>query len=224
MANEAVIQTRFVLASGSPRRRVLVHRFARPFEVDVPTGPEGGMEGSETPAELVSRLSIGKAKEVANRTDGAVVLAADTQVVLDGECLGKPSDKVAAARMLRFLRGRIHIVVTGVTLLDANSGRSRTSVKKTDVTMRHYSNAEIEAYVASGEPYDKAGGYAVQDTEFCPAVKVRGCYLNVVGLPLCDVVSLLESMGLCMRLNPNCEGAHECGCCRLGAEIGTATL
>ena len=108
------------------------------------------------------------------------MLAADTQVVLDGESLGKPADGADAVRMLGALRGREHTVITGVTLLDAGPGRMRTSVRPSDVTMRRYSDAEIWAYVATGDPFDKAGAYAVQDVEFRPAT-VRGCYLNVVG-------------------------------------------
>ena len=129
------------------------------------------------------------------RDRGAVVIAADTAVVLEGDVLGKPADNAEAARMLHSLRGRVHTVVTGVTLLDSRSGRRLSRAKITDVTMRHYSDREIAAYIATGEHLDKAGSYAVQDETFRPAQDVHGCYLNAVGFPLCEVVDPLGADG-----------------------------
>ena len=208
---------RLVLGSGSPRRVELMGAFSEAVEVDAPVRPEGSRHGSETPVEMVSRLSRSKAEEVAERTRGAVVLAADTQVVLDGESLGKPSDGDEAVRMLEALRGRDHVVITGVTLLDRGAGRMRTSVKPADVTMRRYSDAETWAYVATGDPFDKAGAYAVQDGDFRPAT-VRGCYLNVVGLPLCEVTSLAEGMGIGLRVRPGWQPPSACSGCPLDTE------
>ena len=125
-----------MLGSGSPRRVELMRAFSDAVEVAPPARPEGPRREGETPVEMVSRLSRDKAEEVAGRAGDAVVLAADTQVVLDGESLGKPSDGADAARMLGALRGRGHVVLTGVTLLDAGPGRMRTSVMPSDVTMR----------------------------------------------------------------------------------------
>ena len=203
-----------MLGSGSPRRVELMRAFSDAVEVDSPTRPEGPRMEGETPVEMVSRLSRDKAEEVAERAGDAVVLAADTQVVLDGESLGKPSDGADAARMLGALRGRGHVVLTGVTLLDAGPGRMRTSVMPSDVTMRRYSDAEIWAYVATGDPLDKAGAYAVQDGKFRPAT-VRGCYLNVVGLPLCEVTSLVEGLGIGLRIRPGWRPPPDCEGCPL---------
>ncbi len=210
---------RLVLGSGSPRRVELMRAFSDAVEIDSPARPEGPRRDGETPVEMVSRLSKAKAEEVADRAGDAVVLAADTQVVLDGESLGKPADGDDAVRMLEALRGRSHVVVTGVTLLDAGRGRMRTSVRPSDVTMRRYSDAEIWAYVATGDPLDKAGAYAVQHGEFRPA-SVRGCYLNVVGLPLCDVVSLADGMGAGLRVRPGWRPPPECVGCPLDAGAG----
>ena len=210
-----------MLGSGSPRRVELMGAFSDAVIVDVPARPEGPRREGETPVEMVSRLSKDKAEEVAGRTGDAVVLAADTQVVLDGESLGKPSDDADAVRMLEALRGRDHVVITGVTLLDAGAGRMRTSVRPADVTMRRYSDAEIWAYVATGDPFDKAGAYAVQDGEFRPAA-VRGCYLNVVGLPLCEVVSLAEGMDMGLRVRPGWRPPTECKGCPLDSGAGGA--
>ena len=212
---------RLVLGSGSPRRGDLVRAFSDAVEVDPPARPEESRREGETPVEMVSRLSRDKAEEVAGRADDAVVLAADTQVVLDGESLGKPADGADAVRMLGALRGREHTVITGVTLLDAGPGRMRTSVRPSDVTMRRYSDAEIWAYVATGDPFDKAGAYAVQDVEFRPAT-VRGCYLNVVGLPLCEVASLADGMGLETGLRPGWRPPPECEGCPIDPEDGRA--
>ena len=203
-----------MLGSGSPRRKELVLAFSGLVEIDPPSRPEGARRANETPAEMVSRLSRAKAEEVAERAGDAVVLAADTQVVLDDEALGKPSDGPDAVRMLKALRGKAHVVLTGVTLLEARSGRRRTSVRTADVTMRRYSNAEIGAYAATGAPYGKAGAYGVQDRPFRPAT-VRGCYLNVVGLPLCEVASLAEGMGLGFPLRPGWQPPAECESCPL---------
>ena len=212
---------RLVLGSGSPRRGELVRAFSDAVEVDPPARPEGPRREGETPVEMVSRLSRDKAEEVAERAGDAVVLAADTQVVLDGESLGKPADGADAARMLGALRGRGHVVLTGVTLLEAGPGRMRTSVMPSDVMMRRYSDVEIWAYVATGDSFDKAGAYAVQDGEFRPAT-VRGCYLNVVGLPLCEVTSLAEGLGLGLSVRPGWVLPPECEGCPLDLRAGRA--
>ncbi len=127
---------------------------------------------------------------------GAIVLGADTEVVLDGRLLGKPRDAVDAARILKALRGRIHEVITGVALVEAPAGREETAAVTTRVRMGGYTDAEIEAYVATGEPLDKAGAYAVQGLGGRLIAQVDGCFSNVVGLPVTTTRRLLERWGL----------------------------
>ena len=145
----------------------------------------------------------------------ATVLGADTVVVVDGEILGKPSDACEATGMLRRLRGRAHSVVTGVTAMGGPAGQSRSIAKETRVVMRDYSDEEMATYVESGAALDKAGAYGVQDGSFHPALETHGCYLNVVGLPLCEVVPLLDGFGVQARLRPGWRPPRACGECPL---------
>ena len=207
---------RFVLASSSPRRREIINALDLDVELASPDDQEGPRRDGETAREMVLRLSLDKAQQVARPGGSAVVLAADTAVVHDGAVLGKPADAAEAARMLRALRGRPHTVITGVTALDSRSGRRDSAVSSTEVTMRPYSDAEISAYVATGEPMDKAGAYGVQDQRFRPAEEVRGCYLNVVGLPLCDVVDLLVRLDMRAPLRHGWRPPSRCRSCPLG--------
>ena len=124
---------------------------------------------------------------------------------LDGRVLGKPSSAAEAVEMLRSLRGREHRVVTAVALMDAATSEQAHAHRVSRVVMRAYSDDEIAAYVDSGDPMDKAGAYAVQSTDFAPAAEVRGCYLNVVGLPVCTLVKLADAFGV--RLTPALAGA-----------------
>lgn len=185
---------RLVLASASPRRADLLRQLGVPFEV-VPSGiaetlPPGPVR------EAVQALALAKARAVAGRVGLAVVLGADTAVVLAGKVFGKPESPEDARRMLRALRGREHEVITAVALVEAPSGRAETAAVVSRVLMREYSEAEIEAYVASGEPFDKAGAYAVQAAAGALVAKVDGCYTNVVGLPLTTTRRLLLGSGL----------------------------
>ena len=163
MGNTTTSARRLVLASRSRRRRRLVEALDLTVELVSPDGEEGGPLPGETPREFVCRMALEKARRVASQAEDCIVLAADTAVVLEGEVLGKPANGAEAARMLGKLRGRVHTVLTGVAALDGPSGRRVWSVKATDVTMRRYSDEEMAACVASGEPLDKAGAYAVQD-------------------------------------------------------------
>ena len=208
-------QKRLALASRSPRRREMVEAFVEPIEMVASEGDEGPPRDGETPEALVLRLSRAKVVEAASQVPRTVVLGADTVVVLDGEVLRKPASAAEARRMLASLRGRTHRVVTGVVALDSESGRTVMSTHSTDVTLRRYSDDEVDAYVGSGEPLDKAGSYAVQDASFHPAESVEGCYLNVVGLPLCDVVTLLAQMGVDANLKPDWQPPEQCLDCSL---------
>ena len=187
-------QRRLVLASASPRRADLLRQLGVPFEV-IPSEIEEAWP-PRPPRDAVAALALAKARAVARGLISAVVLGADTAVVLEGEVFGKPESPEDARRMLRALRGREHQVITGVALVEAPSGREATAAVVTRVLMREYSEDEIEAYVASGEPFDKAGAYAVQAAGGALVADVIGCYTNVVGLPITTTRRLLEGSGL----------------------------
>ena len=187
------MRRRLVLASASPRRAELLREIGVPFEI-IPSEIEEAWPPG-TPRDTVTALALTKARSVAMRVGSAVVLGADTAVVLDGRVLGKPVSPEEARRMLRELRGRQHEVVTGVAVVEAPAGRETATAVVTRVLMREYSEAEIEAYVATGEPFDKAGAYAIQGAGGALVEKVEGCYTNVVGLPLTTTRRLLEACG-----------------------------
>ena len=212
-----------VLASASPRRREIVGAFAWPVEVIAPGADEPIPHKGEAPEDFVSRLSSLKVETVADQVDGAIIIGADTAVVFDGAILGKPSDPAHAVGMLRRLRGKSHQVVTGVTVADRTSGRRTTGAVASTVAMRPYTEAEIDLYVRSGDPLDKAGAYAVQDQTFRPAASVNGCYLNVVGLPLCEVVAMFGRVGASVPLRTDWAPPPQCEACPLGApgRVGT---
>jgi len=144
------------------------------------------------PLAAAINVAAAKARAVAPQAD-EVVIAADTLVVVDDDVLAKPSDAFDARQMLERLRNRAHRVVTGTVL--ASARMSWAAAVETRVVMRDYTAGEVEAYIARGEPFDKAGGYAVQDQVFRPVLRLDGCYLNVVGLPLCAVAAGLNALG-----------------------------
>jgi septum formation protein len=154
----------------------------------------------ELPVHLAVRLAQGKARTVADRlrNEGAdgVVLGADTVVALDDQLLGKPADAAEARQMLATMRGRTHQVVTAICMLEIGSGHEETRTSAADVKMRLYSNEEIDAYIESGDPFDKAGGYAIQNTSFAPVEGWKGSYTAIMGLPLEDVAVLLGAFGI----------------------------
>lgn len=178
-----------ILASASPRRAELLRAAAIPFEVVVANVDESVLPG-EKPRDHVRRLAEAKARAVADRMAGRLVLAADTVVVVDGLILGKPADQADARRMLRLLSGRGHEVMTGVCL------DRRVEVAVTTVEFAPLSDAEIEWYVASGEPADKAGAYAIQGLASRFVTRLEGSYSNVVGLPVTLVYAMCREAGL----------------------------
>lgn len=180
---------RIVLASVSPRRAELLASAGVGFDVDAADVDESIRPG-ELPEPYVRRLAEAKSRAVAERHPESTVLAADTVVVLEGECLGKPRDAGEAAEMLRRLSGQVHEVLTGFTLRKA--GRADTGVCRTRVAFRDLTEAEISAYVESGEPMDKAGAYGIQSGAAHMVRRVEGSYSNVVGLPLAEVVESLR--------------------------------
>jgi len=187
-----------VLASASPRRRELLAQVGFKFDVrpaHIPEDPRAG----EDPIAYVTRLAREKAKVVyadltsnSRSEDGLVVLGADTTVTLDNHILGKPENARDAARMLRMLSGRSHHVITGVAVVTSRGAEVAAEV--TAVRFFTLTDAEIDAYVATGEPMDKAGAYAIQGLAARWIPRVEGCYFNVVGLPLALVSTLLEGV------------------------------
>ena len=178
---------RLVLASGSPRRRELLALLGLPFDV-VPVDVDESVPPGEMPRDLVRRLAIDKAGPlaVADLDADLVVLAADTTVDVAGEILGKPTDPDDARRMLRALSGRTHLVHTGVAVRRA--GRTLHEVVTTIVSMTPLTDSSIEWYLATGEPMDKAGAYAIQGAGGAFVAGIEGSASNVVGLPLPTVV------------------------------------
>lgn len=173
-----------ILASQSPRRRALLERIEVPFRIEVSPADET-LSASTPPSTAVQTLARRKAHPVAADHPSALVLAADTVVAHDDEILNKPEHPSHAAAMLRRLRGTAHTVYTGIALAQATTDRETTAVAGTDVVLAPLSDAEIEAYVASGSPMDKAGGYGIQDhTAPFFVERIVGDYYNVVGLPL----------------------------------------
>jgi septum formation protein len=183
-----------VLASASPRRRELLRGICDRFEV-VPSEIDETLDEGPTP-EAVARLALRKARAVAAHAPAAIVLAADTVVVIDGMALGKPAGAQEARAMLARLRGRQHEVVTGLAVVETGGAREASSAVVSRVLMASYPDTTIEAYVASGSPLDKAGGYAIQDLDGRLVDALVGSYTNVVGLPWEATRRLLEEFGV----------------------------
>lgn len=185
-----------ILASQSPRRRELLAQLDLPFEVVIADINENQHSG-EPPIEYARRLSREKAQAVATRLDAPALIAAADTIVVDGsDVLGKPSDAEEAAAMLRRLRGKTHTVYTAITLLNTATQQILTEHPASPVTMRYYTEQEIADYIATGDPMDKAGGYAIQHAGFHPVASFDSCYANVMGLPICRVARLLQAFGV----------------------------
>jgi len=186
---------KLILASSSPRRAEVLADAGFTFEVVAARVDESRRTGEQAEA-YVRRLAEAKARAVAGGVSPpAIVIAADTVVVMDGEVLGKPVSAEDAGRMLRRLSGRTHQVLTGLAVLKIPGGAARVEIETTRVTFAPLTEAEIEAYVASGEPLDKAGAYAIQGRGGRLVARVEGCYFNVVGLPLARLYRILREMG-----------------------------
>ncbi len=183
--------TRIILASASPRRLELLAALVPGFEV-VPSDASEDLTGD--PIADAERLALAKAEAVAAREPGALVIGADTIVFDEERSYGKPRDAADAAAMLRALRGRPHTVVTGVAVVAP--GRSVAGHSLAQVALTGLSEAAIEAYVASGRPFDKAGAYAIQDDDVPTVTSIDGCYCAVVGLPLWRLRAMLHEAGV----------------------------
>jgi septum formation protein len=186
---------KLILASSSPRRAEILANAGLPFSVLSSAVDESPYPG-ETPAALVQRLANAKADLVTARAVGpAIILAADTVVVLDDKILGKPSSIEDARHMLQQLGGRTHSVLTGVALVRLPDGERRQFIESTLVHFRPITDEELSSYLATAEPYDKAGAYAIQGQAGRYIPRIEGCYFNVVGLPLSRVVNELKTLG-----------------------------
>ncbi len=183
---------RLILASASPRRANLMKLVGFDFEVQHSPFQEGD-ETYTIPEVHVLEVSQKKADAVAENIDDGLVIGADTIVVLQDEILGKPADAADACDMLRRLSGKSHTVFTGFAFVDRPSGRVLSAYEKTEVTFRPVSDAEIEQYVATGNPLDKAGAYGIQDESALFVTAIHGCYYNVMGFPISRVYVALRS-------------------------------
>lgn len=184
-----------ILASGSPRRRMLLESLGLKFEVIPPPDEERIVTGDD-PRRVAENLAIQKARRVSELVPPALILAADTIVVKDGEIMGKPCDREDAVEMLRRLSGGEHQVITGVCLIDVAGRRELVDSEVTTVYFRQLSELEISRYVDSGEPFDKAGGYGIQGLGGVLVSRIEGCFYNVVGLPLSKLQEMFQSLGL----------------------------
>ena len=183
-----------ILASNSPRRKDLLRQVGIEFIVAPADVDERQLPG-EPPEGYAVRVAADKARTAADRTGDGIIIAADTIVVLEDRVLGKPSDAKEAESMLGMLSGRIHHVITGLVVLDAGSKRMRAKAADTKVWFRKLSTGEIRSYVASGEPFDKAGAYGIQGLGALLVERIEGCYFNVVGLPLSLLSEMLADIG-----------------------------
>jgi septum formation protein len=186
---------RLILASTSPRRKEIMAKSGLVFEV-VASGFEEDMTLDLPPAELARRMSAGKAEDVARANPDAVVVAADTIVVLDDMPLGKPGTAERSRDMLSSLSGRTHSVITGLTVRCDAAGRCSTETVETLVKFRNLAPEEIERYIESGEPLDKAGAYGIQGLGGSLVESIEGDYWNVVGLPRDALLSRLKEFGV----------------------------
>lgn len=184
-----------ILGSASPRRKLLLEELGIQFECVAADIDETVLPG-ELPKDLVVRLALGKATKVAERFPNRFVLGADTDVEVDGQILGKPTDAQDAKRLLNLIAGRTHTVWGGCALVHSNKGLAVSIVSRTSVTMRSISDADVECYVSTGEPMDKAGAYAVQGLGSQFIDSIAGSYPNVVGLDTPRVVALLKEHGV----------------------------
>lgn len=190
---------KLILASHSPRRRELMSLLGFDYLV-LPAVVDETPHLGEPPPDYVTRLAVMKARRVGiNQNADTMVVAADTTVVDGDQILGKPVNPLDAVSMLRQLRGRIHQVYTGIAV--ESDGQSVSDLCGSDVPMRHFSDDELNRYIESGDPFDKAGGYAIQHAGFHPVEHFKDCYANVMGLPLCHLTRTLRKLGLESTIN-----------------------
>jgi len=185
---------RLILASKSPRRYELLKQVGLDFEV-VPSSVIEDFVRTESPQDHVVRLAEVKARQVATNYPSRWVIAADTVVYIGESILGKPQDAQEAREMLHGLSGQEHWVLTGFFACHLENGKSDKQAVETAVRMKRLTTAEVEWYIKTGEPFDKAGGYAIQGIGSFMIESIRGSYTNVVGLPLCELIQMLTRLG-----------------------------
>jgi len=186
-----------ILASNSPRRRELLAQIGLTFTI-APADVDERIRSGEAPEDYAERLALEKARTAARQAGEGIIIAADTIVVVGGTILGKPGDAEDARRMLKELSGREHAVVTGLAVMDAATQRSSVRTSITKVWFRDLSEREISAYVATGEPLDKAGAYGIQERGALLVERIEGCYSNVVGLPLSLLGEMLREFDMAL--------------------------
>ncbi|MFH2013250.1 MAG: Maf family protein [Pseudomonadota bacterium] len=189
-----ITKKKLILASSSPRRKELLEQVGFQFEV-IPNKVDENMKNGENPVDHVLRLAEEKALDVANGLKNSWVIGADTIVLVDGEILGKPDGKQDAYRMLMKLSGKDHKVITGFCILDTDTKKTISEYVETIVTVKELTEEEIESYIETKEPFDKAGSYAIQGIGSFMVREIKGSYTNVVGLPVCEVVECLRRVG-----------------------------
>ena len=219
-AERKPVVAELVLASGSPRRReIIIGAADARVEVRAAFGEEPRPADGESPENYALRSALAKLgggeQDQDQSAGGAIIVSADTVVAVDGEIFGKPRDEAEARETLRRLRNRWHVVVTAAAV--RGGGRIAADCEISRILTRDYSDCEMERSIARGDPFDKAGGYAVQDDRFAPVVRVEGCYLNAVGLPLCLLRALIGRLGRCLRLRPRARIPYygRCADCKL---------
>lgn len=195
----------FLLASQSPRRHDLMALLGAPVTIRV-SGVNEDIAPGQQPVAYVEDVARRKAEAILATLPRSsayqpIIVAADTTVVVDRAILGKPESPAEARAMLVALRNRTHLVHTGLCVVDMGTGREAVETHTVEVTMRDYSDAEIAAYIATGDPLDKAGAYAIQHPTFRPVARLDGCYLGVMGLSLCHLVSVLERIAVTPRVD-----------------------
>lgn len=182
---------KIVLASGSPRRKELLGKIGLNFIVD-PSDFEEVLDQTINPLELVKKLSYGKAADVAKRHPDSIVIGADSVVAINNITLGKPHTEAKAIEMLSKLSGTIHSAISGFTIIDTKTGKTISEAVETKIFFRNLTSGEIENYVATGEPLDKAGAYAIQGKGALLVDKIEGDFYNIVGLPLSKLAETLK--------------------------------
>ena len=187
---------KFILASSSPRRRDLLFRLQTPFDIILPDVNESMIVADGSPETYCTTLAELKANDISQHYPGELVIGADTIVVLGDEIFGKPNDKAAAEHMLQTLSGKTHQVYTGVCLKSAEQNIHHLFAEITTVTFRDLDNGEIDHYIESCPPYDKAGAYGIQDWSAVFVKEIMGCYDNVVGFPISRFYQELKKLGI----------------------------
>jgi len=190
---------KIILASGSPRRKELLSTLEIPFEI-ITSGVSEEVDPNLDPVEMVKVLAKMKATAVAKKIQEGLVIGSDTTIAFEDRTLGKPTSQENAKQMLEMLRNKKHQVISGIAILDSSSMRIEVGTVTTSIRMRNYSDQELIGYIATGEPMDKAGSYAIQGKGSSLIAEIEGCYNNVVGFPLCELVKLLEKFGVSVNL------------------------